>query len=337
MNNIKTVAEGNKLCATLLIKSNGLLNNINEFEVDKKKVDDFLEKLILKKNEIDTLLGVLNLEKKKVDDLLEEVNLRISELTKEELVTKQASKQSTIPCNTIQELCDRISNPNQVAILNRIVTDKDYSKIYLSGYEPNLEQSGKKKYLIGTVKVLGTFNEKKQRREEYDIKLYNEGEPKGMFWCSCADHKFNSTKKNIVCKHICFLICKIAKVLNPFVFENKKMNDEELKQLLTKLTANGDIWLDQTVAKILDKITIDVFKQFIKVFASDECCPICFNDICSNDKPDLLSCPTCKSYIHSECASIWLEQKNTCVMCKSDYWKYYDKVKNGGCVSVKTK
>ena len=242
----------------------------------------------------------------------------------------QASKGT---CKSIDELCGKVDNPNQVTILHRIVTDKEYSKIYLSGYEPNTDVKGKKADLIGTVKVLGTYNEKKQCREEYDIKLYK-SDPKGMFWCSCADHKFNSTKKNIVCKHICFLICKIAKVLKPEVFENKKFSDQDLATLLAKLTAkgDGDIWSDKTVAKILGKITLETFKQFVK--AIEDCCPVCFNDLEDADKPNLLACPTCKNYIHGECADIWLEQKQTCAMCKSDFWKHYNKVKAGGSVSI---
>ena len=236
-------------------------------------------------------------------------------------------------CKSIDELCGKVANPNQVTILHRIITDKEYSKIYLSGYEPNTDTKGKKADLIGTVKVLGTYNEKKQCREEYDIKLYK-SDPKGMFWCSCADHKFNSTKKNIVCKHICFLICKIAKVLKPEVFENKKFSDQDLATLLAKLTAkgDGDIWSDKTVAKILGKITLETFKQFVK--AIEDCCPVCFNDLEEVDKPNLLACPTCKNYIHEECADIWLEQKQSCAMCKSDFWKHYEKVKAGGSVSI---
>ncbi len=266
----------------------------------------------------------------KVSDLLFEVRGKRAKLIDER---NKKEKLANPVCKTISELCEKVDNPNQVTILERIVTDMEYSKIYLSGYEPNTETTGKKKLLIGTVKVLGTFNEKKQCREEYDIKIYKE-DPKGMFWCSCADHKFNSTKKNIVCKHICFLICKIAKFLKPEIFATKKLSDEDLATLLAKLTATGEVWKDQTIAKILDKINLDTFKQFLK--AIDDCCPVCFNDLTDNDKPQLLACPTCKNYIHSECADIWLEQKESCAMCKSDFWKYYGKVKTGGSINVKS-
>lgn len=293
-----------------------------------------LEQCDNKKEELTQLLANLNNLEIIIQDAKEKIVQFIGKIEpkKTQLIEIEKQKNSNkTNCKNLNELCEKVSNPNQVTILNRIITDKEYSKIYLSGYEPNSETTSKKKDLIGTVKVLGTFNEKKQCREEYEIRLFK-SDPKGMFWCSCADHKFNSTKKNIVCKHICFLICKIAKVLKPEVFENKKFCENDLANLLAKLTASGDIWSDQTVAKILGKITLDTFKQFIKVI--DDCCPVCFNDLEEADKPDLLACPTCKNYIHEECAGIWLEQKQSCAMCKSDFWKYYDKVKSGGFVSI---
>jgi hypothetical protein len=308
-------------------KINQIQNSLNNSNLnDCNKSIETVQQIIQELGEVEILL---NVSKTNAVQLLNTFNNKKKEL--EELAKKQELAKKS-GCKNLDELITKVENPNQVAILNRIVTDKEYSKIYLSGYEPNTETAGKKKFLIGTVKVLGTFNEKKQLREEYEIKLYKE-DPKGMFWCSCADHKFNSTKKNIVCKHICFLICKIAKFLKPEIFANKKLSDEDLAQLLAKLTATGEIWKDQTVAKILDKITLETFKQFLK--AIDDCCPVCFNDLTVDDKPQLLACPTCKNYIHSECADIWLEQKACCAMCKSDYWKYYGKVKSGGSVSVK--
>jgi hypothetical protein len=285
---------------------------------------------------LNNLLIIIQDGKEKINQLMEKIQQKKTQLVEQakiELAKLQAQAKSNSCCKTIDELCGKLANPNQVTILNRIITDKEYSKIYLSGYEPNANRTGKNSDLIGTVKVLGTYNEKKACREEYEIKLLATS-PKGMFWCSCADHKFNSTKKNIVCKHICFLICKIAKLLKPEVFDNKKFSDQDLAVLLAKLTAkgDGDIWSDKTVAKILGKITLETFKQFVK--AIEDCCPVCFNDLEPADKPNLLACPTCKNYIHEECADIWLEQKQSCAMCKSDFWKYYGKVKAGGSVSI---
>ena len=231
---------------------------------------------------------------------------------------------------TIEELCDKLPNSYQQDILKRIITDREYSKIYLSGYEENTNRTGKNKNLVGTVNVLGTFNTKKQMREEYEIKLYS-GDPKAMFWCSCADHKFNSAKKNIMCKHISFLICKVAKILKVSVFENKRMNDEDFQLLLLKF---NNVWTDTTITKTSGKITMESFKNFTKTI--DDCCPICFNDFedTPHEKELLLSCPVCKNYIHTECADIWLEQKETCAMCRSDIWEKYKVIKNCNKVIV---
>lgn len=300
--------------------------------------DDKTQELTQQLTNLNNLSIIIQDGKEKINQLMEKIQQKKTQLTEQAkaqaaLAAMAAKSNTNSCCKTIGELCGKLTNQNQVTILNRIITDKEYSKIYLSGYEPNPNRTGKNADLIGTVKVLGTYNEKKACREEYEIKLLATS-PKGMFWCSCADHKFNSTKKNIVCKHICFLICKIAKLLKPEVFENKKFSDQDLAVLLAKLTASGDgdIWSDKTVAKILGKITLETFKQFVK--AIEDCCPVCFNDLEEADKPDLLSCPTCKNYIHGECADIWLEQKQSCAMCKSDCWKHFAKVKAGGSVSI---
>jgi hypothetical protein len=298
----------------------------------KKYVEKLYDKIELVDDLTHNIFG--NLEeirndiKKRGDNfsiLIKEIETHIRHLEKEKVKEK-----NPVECKTIPDMIKVIDNQDQVTILNRIVTDKEYSKIYLSGYEPNTDTSAKKKDIIGTVKVFGTFNQKKQTREEYEIKIFKEN-TKGMFWCSCADHKFNSAKKNIVCKHICFIICKIAKVLKPEVFQNKKLSDEDLALLLAKLSSNEGIWQDQDIAKIFKKITLETFKQFIK--AIEDCCPVCFNDLTEADKPNLLACPSCKNYIHAECADIWMEQKNTCVLCKSKFWENYPKVKNGGSVA----
>ena len=226
-------------------------------------------------------------------------------------------------CKTIDELNNKLDNEYQKDILNRIVTDREYSKIYLNSYVPNPDRTGKKKTLIGTVHILGTFNTKKQAREEYEIKLY-ENDPKSVFFCSCADHKSNSTKKNIMCKHISFLICKVAKILKPSVFQNKKLSDEDMAVMIAKLSGNDSIWKDTDITKL--KITLEFFKQFDKKI--DDCCPLCYNDLTDEDKPQLLACPTCKNYIHIECADIWLERNNTCTFCKSKVWEQYKNISN---------
>lgn len=137
--------------------------------------------------------------------------------------------------------------------------------------------------------------------------------------CSCADHKFNSTKKNIVCKHICFLVCKVAKVLQPYFFETKKLSQEHTNLLISKLDKTSNIWKDYDLAKITEKPD---FKNFCKGFFDD--CPICFNELGDEDDVDkLVACPVCHLCLHKECIEVWLEQNKACILCKSDVWKKY--------------
>jgi hypothetical protein len=82
---------------------------------------------------------------------------------------------ANVQCASIKDLIKKLTNPHQQATLERIVSDIEYAKIYLSDYQADL--SGK---TIGTIMVKGTM--KKGIREEYKIKMYHQTEAKGTFW-----------------------------------------------------------------------------------------------------------------------------------------------------------
>lgn len=256
------------------------------------------------------------IKKQELEELIKVNTLKLKELEKNPPAIK-----------TIQQLLPLIQNEYQYQILTKIISDAEYSKIYLSDYEANTD--AKKKDIIGTIKILGTYNEKKKLREEYEVKIYKDS-PKGTFWCNCADHKFNSSKKGTSCKHICFLVCKVMKIFDVNFFNTKKLNQQQIDALIQKLTSDS-IWKDASIAKEFEKITLDTFKNFMKQL--EDCCPICFNDLEENEKPLLLACPTCHNYTHKECMEVWLEKQQRCVLCKSDVWGNYGKVKTGGSVN----
>ncbi len=225
---------------------------------------------------------------------------------------------------TITELKNRINNDKQKDILDRIMVGSENAKVYLSEYIANTDN--KKKNLLGTIKLLGTFNYKKEKREEYEIKVFNE-EEENTFWCNCPDHKFNSSKNDTCCKHISFIICKVLKYLEPQFFEDKKLPEYELAILLSKLTSEENLWKDKDLVKKIIKITIEIFKNYKKTIDEDEYCPVCYDELDNENKNDLLSCPNCNNYVHNECMDVWLENRNTCVYCKSDIWKEYKTIK----------
>jgi hypothetical protein len=68
---------------------------------------------------------------------------------------------------------------------------------------------------------------------EYEVKLYKHGmNEKGSFWCNCPENKFNSKKKDIVCKHICFIVCKAANILDVEYFQSKQLTQEQFDAVM---------------------------------------------------------------------------------------------------------
>jgi hypothetical protein len=120
------------------------------------------------------------------------------------------------------------------------------------------------------------------------------------------------------------------KILDTAFFESKKLTTEQLNSLIQKLSSEN-IWNDTDITTKMEKISLEIFKIFSKVI--DDCCPMCYNDLTENDKPTLLSCPSCHNYLHKECAEIWLEKQNRCMLCKSNCWENYNKVKNGEVIT----
>jgi hypothetical protein len=53
-------------------------------------------------------------------------------------------------------------------------------------------------------------------------------------------------------------------------------------------------------------------------------CPICYKNM--NETPDTVNCPECKHDIHIICMKKALTYKKKCVLCRSNIWKYYNKV-----------
>lgn len=226
-------------------------------------------------------------------------------------------------CN-LSELNKNIDNIHQNKIIERIVSDREYAKVYLQGFDLNTD---KKKKVIGHIRIYGTFNFQKKKRENYKITVSDE-ENKPTFWCSCAEHKFNSKKNNTVCKHICFIVCKVLKILQLYFFDNKKLSKEHLNLLLEKFNKTSEFWNNDEYVKKIKKFTINNYKIFRNNI--NESCVFCYDDIDDNvDKNLIVSCPNCKNCFHTECKQIWLEERNTCFLCNNDCWKYYNRLCNG--------
>ena len=230
---------------------------------------------------------------------------------------------------TLQQLINHIDNNYQQSILNKLLTRAEEDKIYLSGYEPNIDP--KKKDVIGTIKVWGSL--KKGVRESYDVKIYKNNPEKGTLYCSCADCKFNGVKKHTSCKHISFVIIRILKLLDVNFFNTKQLNESQVAQLIAKLTTDT-VLKDTDITKISRIISLADYK----IFTKDNCdldCAICCLSLEDDRNQNNVACLNCKNEIHLECISVWLERpSNTCIFCRSDSWKYLNKVKDGQTINL---
>jgi hypothetical protein len=229
----------------------------------------------------------------------------------------------------LRQLIDHIDNEYQHAILNKLLTRAEEDKIYLSGYEPNVDP--KKKDVIGTIKVWGSI--RKGAREAYDVKIYKNNPDKGTLYCSCADCKFNGTKKSSSCKHISFVITRILKLFDVNFFLTKQLTEEQVAILISKLTTDT-ILKDTDLTKISKTVSLADYKNFTKDVSGLDC-SICCMSLEEDREQNNVACITCKNEIHLECISVWLERpENKCIYCRSDSWKYLNKVKNGNTLNL---
>ena len=221
------------------------------------------------------------------------------------------------PIKTIKSLCNKLCNEgyiDQSIILGNLLSSNKKEETYLTNYEKNTDK--KTMNIVGTFTILGSMT--KNKRSQYEIRLYNQ-ESNKSFWCSCPDHKFNSAKKGTCCKHVCMIVCKVAKILDINFFITKKLSIDQYNNLFEKLESRENILSDISMAYIPQEN--EVFNKITKTLSEDDICPICYDDMNISQGP--LSCPSCKNCMHKLCMEVWLERKYTCVYCRSDIWKKY--------------
>lgn len=229
----------------------------------------------------------------------------------------------------LRQLIDHIDNDYQKMILFKLLTRAEEDKIYLSGYEANLDK--KKKDVIGTIKVWGSI--RKGSRESYDVKIYKNNPEKGSLYCTCADCKFNGTKKQSSCKHISFVVTRILKLFDVNFFLTKQLTEEHIAILISKLTTDT-VLNDKELTKISSTVSLADYKNFTKDISGLEC-SICCMDLNEDREQNNVACISCKNEIHMECISVWLENPNNkCIYCRSDSWKYLNRVKNGETINI---
>lgn len=228
---------------------------------------------------------------------------------------------------SVDALIHHLTNDHQIAALRKLESRSESELLYLNQYVANTDHSARMRDVEGTFSVFGSM--RSGSREAYSIKWYKQG-LRSSFWCSCPDHKFNSGKKNMVCKHVCFLVCRVGKIFDPAFFNGNKQftveqhaafaavvnNSVALSQIPTLRSATATA--AATAVPRSDRQ--EIFRICRKPVAAEDSCPICYDEM---ENTACLNCPTCSNNVHENCMKVWLENHDTCVYCRSNVWRSF--------------
>lgn len=217
------------------------------------------------------------------------------------LEMQDKSKEKSI----ITEFIDGITNKYQNDILSKLFNGS-YGKMYLVKYKKN-----EKNQIV--IDILGSRN--KDYRSNYTVILHKEYY---NFTCNCKDYIYRANVNNIVCKHITFILCKVACIFDYKYFISKRLSNCQLNAVINVIE-NDRIWNNTDIS--IKNINSN-FEKNIRKLNKEDSCPICYDIF--GDK-ELVSCPDCKGYIHKECMCIWLKTSKTCVCCRSNKFSNYIK------------
>ncbi len=258
------------------------------------------------------------------------VGFRASEILRTQIAAFRQQAELHQPI-TLEELIPRVSNEHQRDTLQRLRYPSESRQMYLAGFTSAQDLLGARDRadLEGEFTMLGTRN-RHGERESYKIKWFKLPATRGSFWCNCPDHKFNSTKKQIVCKHICFLVCRVARLLDAGFFETRQFTAEQ-HMLFLRTVQENTIFTDNQYVRAsflippTDNASLveqrrSIFFESRKPITDEDTCPICCDTM---ETSACLSCPTCSNNIHRECMEVWLERKASCVYCRSNVWSQW--------------
>ncbi len=247
---------------------------------------------------------------------------RLSELSRACRTLEEEQTRLRQP-TTVEEVLQRLENEYQKEILRKLTLRNEEDRMYLSSYERNTSTERKKQHIHGTFHVLGSV--RKGTRDSYTVQFYKESSnPKGSFWCSCPDHKFNATRKNIVCKHIAFLVTRVGRFFSPEFFETKQLSTDQYSRMLEIIESSAvfqDNTLCRTVPTTASTSVPSKFLERKKPIGAEDVCPICYDNLV--EESITVTCPACENNLHKECMEVWLERHDTCVYCRSHEWAQY--------------
>jgi hypothetical protein len=202
--------------------------------------------------------------------------------------------------NDVTMFISNVENCYQSLVLLRLFSN--HSDLYLSDYSKGQEE--------GEINIGVLGSKRRNTRSRYTVKLIDKS-----FTCNCSDFTYRASKLGIVCKHVCFLMFRVARIFSMSFIDTKRLSDREYREFVDTMN-NNILWKTSELSvKALNTKFRDLTKDM-----EDCSCPICFDAI--NDS-NSVACPDCKNHIHENCMMVWLESFSTCVYCRSTSWREY--------------
>lgn len=215
--------------------------------------------------------------------------------------------------NEITSLIETVKNDYQSYIILSLFTNLD-NKMYLVDHR---EDSFKIEVdLLGSKKKTTSSSGGTPSREKYTI-VFNKSQ--ANFTCNCKDFTFRAKSRDIVCKHITFIICKVLGIYDHTFFETKKLSSDYQKRMARIIGSSG-LWNNNSIS--VKHLNSEFNKNTVRKLNTEDPCPICCDTFGSGET---ISCPSCHQFVHKSCMDIWLKQSDKCVYCRSENWSNYIK------------
>lgn len=169
----------------------------------------------------------------------------------------------------------------------------------------------------------------------------------GTLRCDCPDAKNGARRAGCLCKHVCYLLTKVAGICDPAPFLDKRLDAEGRERLLTRLEHRDVLEaLRAAAADILasappgaSPVDVDRFLESTREFAGainaavamhppararpqprdpDADCPVCYETLRG---AAVDACGTCGNGVHADCMRRWRAHHSgargaSCVFCR---------------------
>jgi hypothetical protein len=151
----------------------------------------------------------------------------------------------------------------------------------------------------------------------YKVQIYTTSK---MIYCNCPDSRSYAKHSGVICKHSCFILVKVLKLINQDkYFESYFFNDEQLEYIKNKVNSlefaeNEFIkmdYIDKYINLKDSKIIVSVNTELI--------CPICYDELEELENKTINNqCNCCSKIFHNTCLNKWLTLGNTtCPYCRN--------------------